>query len=183
MSVGQSAAAALPEPRYRHTSFVNCGTIFVIGGCNADGTIADTNYWTVPSSTDGTISAWHQLDAIDLPGARAEAAAALVGQHAFVIGGTNASNATDASSLRADVAPRLPFFRLGLFGLTVPALSIKGEIGQQLGYIVAGSAALGNFVILTVIGWMYSHKPETFRFFRWISRGRFRIPVEDEYQT
>ena len=65
--------------------------------------------------------------------------------------------------------------------LTVPALSIKGEIGQQLGYIVAGSAALGDFVILVIIGWMYSHKPETFRFFRFITRGRFRPPPEDEY--
>jgi hypothetical protein len=84
--------------------------------------------------------------------------------------------------VRADVAPRLPFFRLGLFGLTVPALSIKGEIGQQLGYIVAGSAALGNFVILVVIGYMFSHKADTYRFFRWITRGRFRPPREDEYR-
>jgi O-antigen/teichoic acid export membrane protein len=66
--------------------------------------------------------------------------------------------------------------------LTVPALSIKGEIGQQLGYIVAGSAVAGTFVLLIVIGWMYSHKRETFRFFQWITRGRFRPPPDDEYR-
>ena len=109
------------------------------------------------------------------------AAPAVVGSHVFLIGGSDANGAENTSSLRADLAPGAPFFRLGLFGLTVPALSIKGEIGQQLGYIVAGSAAMGNFVILVLIGWMFSHKRETFRFFQWISRGRFRAPPEDDY--
>ena len=62
-------------------------------------------------------------------------------------------------------------------------LSIKGEIGQQLGYIVAGSAAIGNLFLLIAVGWMYSHKPETFRFFRFITRGRFRPPPEDDYTS
>ena len=83
--------------------------------------------------------------------------------------------------LIADLAPQPAFFRLGLFGVTVPALGIEGEIGQQLGYIVAASAALGNFVILVIIAWMFSHRRESFRFFEWISRGRFRAPREDEY--
>jgi hypothetical protein len=182
VSVGQSASAALPEPRYGHTSFTNSGAIFVIGGYDANGAAVNTDIWTVPSSTDGTIALWRQLEVTNLPAPRAEAAAALVGQHVFVIGGTPDGTAVDTSTVRADVAPRLPFFRLGLFGLTVPALSIKGEIGQQLGYIVAGSAALGNFVILVVIGYMYSHKKDTYRFFRWVTRGRFKPPPEDEYQ-
>jgi len=183
VSVAQAASAALPEARYGHTSFTNSGTIFAIGGYDANGTAVNTHLWTVPSATDGTIKEWLQRDETNLPAPRAEAAAALVGQHVFVIGGTADADAFQVSTLRADVAPRLPFFRLGLFGVTVPALSIKGEIGQQLGYIVAGSAALGNFVILVIIGWMYSHPPETFRFFRWITRGRFRPPPEDEYQV
>ena len=183
LSVGQSAGAALPEVRYGHTSFTNSGTIFAIGGYNRDGQAVNTDLWTVPSSTDGTIKSWLQLDVTNLPGPRAEAAAALVGQHVFLIGGTSDGESSIDSTVRADVAPRLPFFRLGLFGITVPALSIKGEIGQQLGYIVAGSAALGNFVLLVIIGYMYSHKKDTFRFFKWITRGRFRPPPEDEYQT
>ncbi len=183
VSVGQSASAALPAPRYGHTSFTNSGTIFVIGGYDENGAAVNTDIWTVPSATDGTIAQWRQLDVTNLPAPRAEGAAALVGQHVFVIGGTSGSTALETSTVRADVAPRLPFFRLGLFGITIPALSIKGEIGQQLGYIVAGSAALGNFVILVAIGYMYSHKKDTYRLFKWISRGRFRPPPEDEYQT
>jgi hypothetical protein len=183
VSVNQSSAAALPEPRYGHASFVNSGTLYVIGGYDKDGNVLGDAVWTVPSPTNGTISGWHRLDVTNLPAARAESTAALVGQHVFVIGGSGGGAATDGTLLRADVAPRQPFFRLGLFGLTVPALSIKGEIGQQLGYIIAGSAALGNFVLLVLIGWMFSHRRETFRFFQWISRGRFRAPREDEYRV
>jgi N-acetylneuraminic acid mutarotase len=183
VSVGQSASAALPEARYGHTSFTNSGTIFVIGGYDANGQVVNTDIWTVPSPINGTIAAWRQLEVTDLPGPRAESAAALVGQNVFVIGGTTGGSNYEDSTVRADVAPRLPFFRLGLFGVTVPALSIKGEIGQQLGYIVAGSAALGNFTLLVVIGYMYSHKKDTYRFFKWISRGRFKPPPEDDYLT
>ena len=181
VSVAQSASAALPEPRAGHTSVVNSGAIYVIGGRDASGAIAMTNYWTVPNSTNGTIAEWTRLDATDLPEPRSDAAAAAIGQYAFLVGGSTGDELL-ASSLRANLAPQQPFFRLGLFGLTVPALSIKGEIGQQLGYIVAGTAALGNFVILVTIGWMYSHKPETYRFFRFITRGRFRPPPDDEYR-
>ena len=180
VSVAQSAGAALPEPRAGQTSFVNSGAIYVVGGRNGDGTVTNTAYWAVPNASDGTISSWTRLDATDLLEPRAGAAAAAIGQHVFLVGGSTGASLLD-SSLRADLAPRTPYFRLGLFGLTFPALSIKGEIGQQLGYIIAGSAALGDFVLLVIIGWMYSHKPETFRFFRFITRGRFRPPPEDDY--
>jgi hypothetical protein len=136
----------------------------------------------VPNPSDGTIRTWSELGVTNLLEPRAGAAAAAIGQYVFLTGGSNATGLLD-TSLRADLAPRTPFFRVGLFGLTFPALSIKGEIGQQLGYIVAASAVMGNFVILVVIGWMYSHKPETFRFFRFITRGRFRPPPEDDYTT
>jgi hypothetical protein len=183
VSVGPAVSAALPEPRQGHASYTNGGATYAIGGYRQDGSITKTDFWAVPDATNGTISEWLRLDVTDLPDARAEAVAAVVGQYVFVIGGAGNGGALLDSTNRADLAPRLPFFRLGLFGLTVPALSIKGEIGQQLGYIVAGSAALGNFVILTAIGWMYSHKPETYRFFRFMTRGRFRPPPEDDYQT
>lgn len=183
VSVGPSAAAALPEPRYDQISFVNSGTLFVVGGFNAEGEAVATNLWTTPSATNGTIRGWSQLAATELPTPRAQGAAAVVGQFAFVAGGTTDGTNLDSGVVRADVAPRPPFFRLGLFGVTVPAMAIKGEIGQQLGYIAAGSVAAGTFVLLIVIGWMYSHKPESFRFFRWISRGRFRPPPEDEFEV
>jgi hypothetical protein len=183
VSAAQSVAAALPEARYDYATFVNSGAIHVVGGYDANGAATTTDLFTVPSPTNGSIVAWHRLDATNLPQGRAEATSALVGQHVFVMGGTPGGTTLDPSIVRADTAARLPFFKLGLFGLTVPALSIKGEIGQQLGYIIAGSAALGNFVILVIIGWMYSHRRESFRFFEWISRGRFRAPREDEYRT
>jgi hypothetical protein len=152
----------------------------VIGGRGPDLKVTNTAYWAVPNSSDSTISRWSQLDATNLLEPRTGATAAPIGQHVFLTGGSNDSGLL-ATSLRADLAPRTPFFRLGLFGITVPALSIKGEIGQQLGYIVAGSAALGNLFLLIAVGWMYSHKSETFRFFRFVTRGRFRPPPEDDY--
>jgi hypothetical protein len=137
VSVGQSVGAALPEARYDYATFTNSGAIHVVGGYDANAAAVATDMFAVPSPTNGSIVAWRRLEATTLPAPRAEATAALVGQHVFVIGGTSGGNNFDASIIRADVAPRLPFFRLGLFGLTVPALYIKGEIGQQLGYIVA----------------------------------------------
>ena len=182
VSVGQSASAALTEARYDYAAFVNSGAIHVVGGYDANGDAVTSDLFTVPSPTNGSIVAWHQLDTTNMPAPRAEATAALVGQHVFVTGGTNDGSNLDPSTVRADVAARLPFFKLGLFGLTVPALSIKGEIGQQLGYIVAGSAALGNFVVLVILAWMNSNHRYA-RFLEWISRGRFRAPREDEYRT
>ena len=77
---------------------------------------------------------------------RSLGAAAVSGSTAFLIGGTDANGADLNTILRANLAPAPPFFRLGLFGVTVPALSIKGEIGQQLGYIVAGGAGGGGLI-------------------------------------
>ena len=180
VSTGPSASAALPEPRVNHSSFVNSGTLYAIGGFGADGAAVATNYFTVPDPAEGSIEEWLHLDATNLPSAVAGGAVAAVGRYVFLVGGSDGT-AHLATIFRADLAPQPPFFRLGLFGVTVPALGIQGEIGQQLGYIIAASAAGGNFVILIIIAWMYSHKRESFRFFQWISRGRFRAPPEDEY--
>jgi hypothetical protein len=181
VSVNQSAAAALPEPREHQTTFTNGGAIYVVGGQDASGQTVATNYWAVPNATNGVITSWTRLDATDLPAPRSSAAVAISGADAFVIGGSDASGADMNTILRANLAPAPPFFRLGLFGLTVPALSIQGQIGQQLGYIIAAGAGTGGLVALIVIGWMFSHRRESFRFFQWISRGRFKAPPEDEY--
>ena len=45
-----------------------------------------------------------------------------------------------------------PFFQLGIAGATLPALSIKGEIGQQLGYMNAMGVGTVNFVVLVILG-------------------------------
>ena len=62
------------------------------------------------------------------------------------------------TSVRANIAPQAPFFRLGLVGATVPGLTIQGEIGQQLGYLNAAGAGTLDFIILILIGWAFAHK-------------------------
>jgi len=181
VSVNQSASAALPEARQHATAMGNGGAVYVIGGTDADGKTTATNFWTVPNASNGLISGWTMLDATNLPQPQSQSAAAISGSAAFLIGGSDANGGDLNTILRANLAPAPPFFRLGAFGVTVPALSIKGEIGQQLGYIVAGGAGGGGLVFLIVLGWMFSHRRESFRFFQWISRGRFKAPPEDEY--
>ena len=61
-------------------------------------------------------------------------------------------------------------------------LSIKGEIGQQLGYINAFGVGLTNFALLIVVGIAFSHKAATMRFIERLSRGRFRAPRTDEFR-
>ena len=182
VSVGPAASAALPEARSGQTTFVNSGSLYVIGGFGPDGQVTTSNLWTIPDPATGAIAGWQQMDATDLPDARAQAAPIVIGQSALLIGGQGQS-ALLTSTDRADVAPRLPFFRLGLFGITVPALSIKGQIGQQLGYIAAGSAGAGDLILLILIGWMFSHRRQSYKFFQWITRGLFRAPPEDDYTT
>lgn len=183
ISVGQAEAYSLPEPRARHSSFTNSGTIYVVGGIGAAGGVAPTNYWAVPKVEDGSIPEWQVSDETNLNEPRAEAATAAIGSHVFVIGGDTPAGLSSTME-RAQLAPALPFFRLGLFGVTVPALSIKGEIGQQLGYAVAFGVGTGNLVILILIGIAYSHRRQTMVLIERISRGRFRAPPdEDDYRS
>jgi hypothetical protein len=135
--------------------------------------------WAVPNATDGTIGSWHQLDQTNLPEPRAAAAVATVGQ-AFLIGGESAAGLED-DTFRANLSPAPPFFRLGAFGATVPALSIKGEIGQQLGYVNAMGVGLTNFAVLVLIAWAFSHREQFWRFTAKLTRGRIRGPSEDEF--
>ena len=138
-------------------------------------------HWTEPNSSNGLISGWTRLDATDLPQPQSLSASAVSGSTVFLIGGTGPNGEDLNTTLRANLAPAPPFFRLGAFGVTVPALSIKGEIGQQLGYIVAAGAGTGGLIALILIGWMFSHRRQTFHFLQWITRGRFRAPPDDDY--
>ena len=171
----------LPEPRTHAASFNNNGTLYVIGGSDANGQPTTSNYWTVPSGTSGDITSWTRTNSTDLLTPRSGAAVAASGSTAFMIGGNDASGPT-ASEERAGLSPKPPFFRLGLFGATIPALSIKGEIGQQLGYINAMTVGIINFVILVAIGVIFSHKRQTWELMSKMSRGRISPPPEDELQ-
>ena len=99
------------------------------------------------------------LDPTDLPAGVADGAPVITGATVVVIGGKG-DGAPLATAYRASLAPQLPFFRLGLVGVTVPGLQIGGEIGQQLGYLAAAGVGTGNFVILIVIGYMLNHRPQ-----------------------
>ena len=73
--------------------------------------------------------------------------------------------------VRTNLAPKPPFFQVGgPFGLTVPALKIDGEIGQQIGYLNAAGVATVNFVLLLLIGWAMAHKEQTLAMWRRIRR-------------
>jgi hypothetical protein len=171
----------LPEPRTHAASFINNGVMYVIGGSDASGKPTNSTYWAVPDATSSDISSWSRTDATDLLTPRVGAAVAAIGPTAFVIGGSDNDGPT-TSEERAGLSPKPPFFRLGLFGATLPALSIKGEIGQQLGYINAMTVGIINFVILVAIGIMFSHRRQTMELVSRLSRGRIRPPAEDELQ-
>jgi hypothetical protein len=173
------ATGALPAARASAAAFVANGALYQLGGVDQSGAQQASTLWAVPNATDGTIGSWHQLDQTNLPEPRAAAAVATVGQ-AFLIGGEGPAGLED-DTFRANLSPAPPFFRLGAFGATVPALAIKGEIGQQLGYLNAFGVGMTNFAVLVLIAWAFSHRAQFWRFTEWLTRGRIRGPAEDEF--
>jgi hypothetical protein len=165
----------------RPVSYTANGALYAIGGADANGPV-NTSYWAVPDPATGNIPEWKHLDQMDLPEPRLGAAQAVVGSFSFLIGGETAQGAT-ADALRANISPKPPFFRLGLFGATLPALSIKGEIGQQLGYINAFGVGMTLFVVLVLVGFAMSHREGTHRLFARMSRGRIKPPREGQYRA
>jgi hypothetical protein len=151
------ATGNLPAPRTGGGSFAANGALYLVGG--SDGTSEQTQlYWAIPDSSGNLPGGWRHHDATDLPDGRADAATVVSGSTAFLLGGT-VDGAATASSVRASLAPEEPFFQLGIAGVTVPALKIGGEIGQQLGYLAAAGVGTGNFVILVIVGWAFNNRP------------------------
>jgi N-acetylneuraminic acid mutarotase len=172
----------LPGPRARASAFTANSALYVIGGVDGTGAPQATALWSVPSPTSGDIPEWQTLEQTQLPEPRAGAPVATVGSTAFLIGGETADGPT-TSSVRAALSPMPPFFRLGLFGMTIPAMGIEGEIGQQLGYINAFTVGMVNFAILVLIGLAFSHRATTLRIIARLSGGRLKVPAEDRYRT
>ncbi|HKQ17477.1 MAG TPA: hypothetical protein VJS87_02940, partial [Solirubrobacterales bacterium] len=147
---------ALPAPRTGGRGFAANGALYLVGG--SDGNTAQPQlYWAIPDASGNLTGGWHHLDATDLPEGRAFAAPVVSGATAFLLGGTVSGSAT-TSSVSASLAPQEPFFRLGIAGVTVPALQIGGEIGQQLGYLAAAGVGTGNFVLLVALGWAFNNR-------------------------
>ena len=104
----------------------------------------------------------------------------MAGSFALIIGGQG-DTAAQAGSYRANLAPAAPFFRLGLIGATIPGLSVKGGVGAQLGYVMAGIVGGTNFILLIAVGVLYTRPEASRRLLERLSRGRYRAPRGDEY--
>lgn len=166
-----AAQTNLPQAAEGAMGFVSNGTFYYMGGEGAG-----TLYWTAPDA-DGNLSGWKTLAQSNLPAdlQLQDAAPIVSGSHAFLIGGTSAGTPTQGIA-RANLAPPQPFFQVGFFYLTIPALGIGGEVGQQLSYLAAAGVATANFVLLLLIGYAYNHKAQTRAFFERL-RSRRRRPA------
>jgi hypothetical protein len=173
----------LPEARADAAGFVANGAVYVMGGLDASGQPQDSVYWVVPDTTTGDLTGgWQRLDQTDLAQPIASAPIAGLGSTAFIFGGRDADGPAD-SLQRAGLSPQAPFYQLGLFGATLPGLAIKGEVGQQLGYMNAMGAGMLNFAILVLIGLAFSHQATTKRIISRLSGGRIALPPEEEYRV
>lgn len=149
-----SDAVNLPAARDDAAGWHASGTLYLVGGADADGLRGEL-YWAIPT-TAGDIAEWKHLPVSDLPFGLRGASPITTGPNAILVGGETADGPT-SSSARANTAPLSPFFQLGLVGATIPGLKIEGEIGQQLGYLNAAGAGTLNFIILLLIGWAFAH--------------------------
>lgn len=150
--------AKLPGPRSGGAGWAANGALYIAGGTDGISPKREL-YWAIPDSNGNLPGGWHHLEATDLPTGVVDGAVVVSGSTVLILGGT-ADGGPTASSFSASLAPQEPFFRLGLVGLTVPALQIGGEIGQQLGYLAAAGLGTGNFVILIIVGWAFNHRQQ-----------------------
>ena len=162
-----SGDANLPSPREGAALWSANGTLYVAGGVQ-DGAVIGSVYWTAPSATTG-ITSWTNVPQVDLPAGqlRSYASGAVIGTHALLIGGEDASGVQAGTSVSALTSPKAPVFRAGLFGLTIPGLAIPGEIGEQLGFLSAAGAWTLNFVILCALAVAYAQRE---RFGSWLRK-------------
>jgi hypothetical protein len=172
---------ALPAPRADAAGFTSNGAVYVVGGYDADGVAQNSMLWTVPDTSTGDFDGWQQLEQTDLDVATANAPLAGVGSFAFVMGG-DTPDGPSAGSQRAAISPRPPFFQLGIAGATIPGLAIKGQVGQQLGYMNAMGVGIVNFVILIIIGVAFSRPESSKRVLSRLSGGRLKMPPEEQYR-
>jgi hypothetical protein len=170
----------LPEPRTDAAAFAASGAIYVYGGFDENGVPQDSSLWAVPDTDTGDYPGWERLDQTDLAVAVADAPIAGVGAFAFILGGETPDGQTDASQ-RAGLSPQAPFYQLGIAGATLPGLAIKGEVGQQLGYINAMTVGIINFVLLVALGVAFSRPAASRRVLSKLSGGRLKADETEQY--
>lgn len=160
--------STLPQPRDGASGWSNAGTLYLAAGTGPDA--QGQVWWAIPDA-NGDIAGWQTLPTSNLPAGLQlhDSAAAVSGTFVFLVGGTTAQGVT-AGLARASLAPKPPYFQLGLLGATVPALGIGGEVGQQLAYLVSAGVATVNFVLLILIGVAFARPERSRRFFDRILR-------------
>ncbi len=82
-----SEGPALPAPRSNPAIAILSGTAYLIGGVDADGEPTDTIWSIGLDAESGALGTWTELDGVNLPGARAGAAATAVSDGIVVAGG------------------------------------------------------------------------------------------------
>jgi hypothetical protein len=164
-----AAQQNLPAAHTGAFGWVTNGNLYYAGGEGANGEVV----WAIPDAASN-IPGWKHLAASDLPPdlQLRDAAPIVSGSHVFLVGGLTKDGPTTGTA-RADLAPKLPFFQLGLFYIVVPAMGIQGEVGQQLSYLVAAGVATGDFVLL-LIGYAFNHKERTRAFLHGLRNRRCR---------
>lgn len=174
---------ALPAARSDAAPFAANDSVYVIGGFDENGDPQDSMLWAVVDTTTGDFDGgWQQMEQTDLPVAVAAAAMAGVGSQGFMFGGQTSDGPTDGS-MRAALSPQAPFFQLGVAGITIPGLSIKGEVGQQLGYLNAFSVGMVNFILLIIVALAFSRPDASKRVIAKLSRGRLEAPAQEHYRS
>ncbi len=78
---------ALPEPRTDASVVAVSGTVYVIGGFDADGAPTDTVFSMAPDPQTGVLGEWAPVEALVLPEARAGAAGVAAPEGLLLIGG------------------------------------------------------------------------------------------------
>jgi hypothetical protein len=144
----------IPVARTNMSGFTSNGAIYVQGGADASGPKTET-WWATPDAS-GVIAKWNNLPELDLGEGVEGSGGIATGSYAFLMGGQTASGPTQGIA-RTYLAPQAPFFQLGILGATIPGLKLDGEIGQQIGYLVAATVAMVNFVGLLLVGWAFAH--------------------------
>ncbi len=149
----------LPLPREGASGWSNAGTLYFAAGTGPD---AQGQVWRATPNANGDIAAWQTMPAGDLPAdlQLKNSAAAVSGTFVFLVGGDTAKGVT-AGLARASLAPKPPYFQLGILGATVPGLGIGGEVGQQLAYLVSAGVATANFVLLILVGLAFAYRDRT----------------------
>ena len=149
-----SGPTNLPVVRTNMSGFTWNGALYVQGGSHATGPMAET-WWATPDAK-GTIAQWHNLPELDLGQGVEGSGSIATGPYAFIEAGQTAGGPTPGIA-RTYLAPMAPFFQAGILGATIPALKLDGEIGQQIGYLMAATVGTIKLIGLLLVGWAFAH--------------------------